>query len=98
MQIYISFVKDWFIVIVLWPAVINTSLRIVLSSAGISIQYWSLLQSNNKKDTLGAAAYQLGNTSSRTITEVKQRLAWLVLGWENVPSVAWVLLPILKVG
>ena len=42
---------------------------------------------------LGAAAYQLGNTSSRTITEVKQRWAWLVLGWEkNCSSVAWVLL------
>ena len=33
---------------------------------------------------LGTAAYQLGNTSSRTITEVKQRWAWLVLGWETV--------------
>ena len=32
----------------------------------------------------GAAAYQLGNTSSRTITEVKQRWARLVLGWETV--------------
>ena len=30
-----------------------------------------------------AAAYQLGNTSSRTITEVKQRRARLVLGWET---------------
>ena len=29
-----------------------------------------------------AAAYQLGNTSSRTITEVKQPWAWLVLGWD----------------
>ena len=27
------------------------------------------------------AAYQLGNTSSRTITEVKLCWAWLVLGW-----------------
>ena len=33
---------------------------------------------------LGAAAYQLGNTSSRTITEVKQCWAWLVLEWEAV--------------
>ena len=33
---------------------------------------------------LGAAAYQLGNTSSRTITEIKQRWARLVLGWETV--------------
>ena len=32
----------------------------------------------------GAAAYQLGNTSSRTIIEVKQRRARLVLGWETV--------------
>ena len=32
----------------------------------------------------GAAAYQLGNTSSRTITEVKQRWARLVLGWATV--------------
>ena len=29
---------------------------------------------------LGAADYQLGNTSSPTMTEVKQRGAWLVLG------------------
>ena len=29
----------------------------------------------------GATAYQLGNTSSRMITEVKQHLARLVLGW-----------------
>ena len=38
----------------------------------------------------GAAAYQLGNTSSRTITEVKQRSARFALGWEPVqwcPSV-----------
>ena len=33
---------------------------------------------------LGAVAYQLGNTSSRTITEVKQRWARLVLGWDTV--------------
>ena len=32
----------------------------------------------------GAAAYQLGNTSSGTITEVKQCWARLVLGWEAV--------------
>ena len=32
----------------------------------------------------GAAAYQLGNTSSRTITEVKQHWAQLVLGWDTV--------------
>ena len=32
----------------------------------------------------GADAYQLGNISSRTITEVKQRQARLVLGWEAV--------------
>ena len=32
----------------------------------------------------GTAAYQLGNTSSRTITEVKQCWARLVLGWETV--------------
>ena len=29
---------------------------------------------------LAVAAYQLGNTSSRTITEVKQRFNWLALG------------------
>ena len=28
---------------------------------------------NKALDIMGAAAYQLGNTSSRTITEVKQR-------------------------
>ena len=33
---------------------------------------------------LYATAYQLGNTSSRTITEVKQLCARLVLGWETV--------------
>ena len=36
----------------------------------------TLIMSNcsfNKDFILGAAAYQLGNTSSRTITEVKQR-------------------------
>ena len=33
---------------------------------------------------MGAAAYQLENTSPRTITEVKQRWARLVLGWETV--------------
>ena len=38
----------------------------------------------NKPMCFGAAAYQLGNTSSRTITEVKQRWARLVLGWETV--------------
>ena len=36
-----------------------------------------------KKGTSGAAAYQLGNTCSRTITEVKQRWARLLLGWET---------------
>ena len=39
---------------------------------------------HNQKNNQGAAAYQLGNTSSRTITEVKQRCAWLVLGWVTV--------------
>ena len=33
---------------------------------------------------LGAATYQLGNTSSHTIIEVKQRLVGLILGWETV--------------
>ena len=32
----------------------------------------------------GVAAYQLGNTSSCTIIEVKQGWAWLVLGWQTV--------------
>ena len=41
---------------------------------------------------------QLGNTSSLSITEVKQPWAQLVLGWETVPSVAWVLLLTLKAG
>ena len=31
----------------------------------------------------GTAAYQFGNASSRTITEVKQRWPWLVLAWET---------------
>ena len=38
----------------------------------------------NKKFPLGAAAYQLGNTSSCTITEVKQCWTLLVLGWKTV--------------
>ena len=42
-----------------------------------------LVQSTTTK-TGRSAAYQLGNTSSRTITEVKQRWAWFVLGWEIV--------------
>ena len=33
---------------------------------------------------VGAAAYQLGNTSSRKITEVKHSWARLVLGWDTV--------------
>ena len=45
--------------------------------------------------TIGAVAYQLGNTSSRTISEVKQRWARLVFGWET-SSVSWVLLVTLK--
>ena len=39
---------------------------------------------NDIASRIGAAAYQLGKTSSRTITDVKQCWAWLVLGWENV--------------
>ena len=38
----------------------------------------------NKGFLWGAAVSQLGNTSSRTITEVKQHWARLVLGWETV--------------
>ena len=38
----------------------------------------------NKVAETGTAACQLGNTSSRTITEVKQCEAQLVLGWETV--------------
>ena len=37
-----------------------------------------------KLKLLGAAAYQLGNTSSRMITEVNQCYARLVLGWDTV--------------
>ena len=33
----------------------------------------SVVMCNDKHSAFGAAAYQLGNTSSRTITEVKQR-------------------------
>ena len=40
--------------------------------------------SSNKNWVKGVEAYQLGNTSSRTITEVKQRWAQLVLRWETV--------------
>ena len=39
---------------------------------------------NNRKTVLGAAAYQPGNTSSRTITEVKQCWVRLALGWETL--------------
>ena len=52
----------------------------------------------HKSFKMGAAAYQLRNTSSRTITEVKQRCAQLVLGWETVQKLSWVLLLTLKVG
>ena len=38
------------------------------------------------------AAYQLWNASSRTITEVKQHWDQLLLGWETVPSIVWLLL------
>ena len=52
---------------------------------------------------MGAAAYQLGNTSSRTITEVNQRWTRLVLlGWDTVQVLpeCWDLIsrPILVVG
>ena len=49
----------------------------------LCIQVESSIKCPNSKDR-GAAAYQLGNISSRTITEVKQRWARLVLGWETV--------------
>ena len=40
-----------------------------------------------------------GNASSRKITEIKQRWARLVFGWETPrSSVVWVWLPTLKVG
>ena len=40
------------------------------------------------KKKLSAAASQLGKTSSRTITEVKQHRARLVLGWETLVQVS----------
>ena len=46
---------------------------------GEVFSWWHITRSE-----LGAAAYQLGNTSSRTITEVKQCWARLVLGWATV--------------
>ena len=51
----------------------HPSLQLVLMSLSWINVYFS-----------GAAAYQFGNTSSRTITEVKQRWARLVLGWATV--------------
>ena len=50
------------------------------------------------REKKGAAAYQLGNTSSPMITEIKQHLAWLILGYETVPSVVCVLLLTLKMS
>ena len=38
----------------------------------------------NRVEKTGATTYQLGNTSSRTITEVKQHWTRLVLEWETV--------------
>ena len=35
---------------------------------------------------IGVDAYQLGNASFGTISEVKQHCAWLVLGWEAVQA------------
>ena len=42
--------------------------------------------------------YQLGNTSSCTVTEVKHFSAWLIFGWETVPNNLWLLLLTLKVS
>ena len=51
---------------------------IFFSLAPRLIKYYYLISRN-------ARAYQLGNTSSHTITEVKQHWAQLVLGWKTVP-------------
>ena len=37
------------------------------------------------RHTYIAVVWALGNTCSRTVTEVKQSWAWLVLGWETPP-------------
>ena len=42
------------------------------------------MQQTHKEVLPGAVAYQLGNASSRTITEVKQRRARFVLEWATV--------------
>ena len=61
---------------------LNPALRIVLR---IVLRICFLIDTVGFR---GTAVYQLGNTSSRMITEVKQRRARLVLGWATVPSVA----------
>ena len=48
------------------------------------LKKWQQLFSFNKPVSMGPKTYQLENTSSHTITEVKQSWAWLVLGWETV--------------
>ena len=51
-------------------------IEIITSYTWKEIIKWKLL--------LGAAAHQLGNTSFRKITEVKQHRARIELGWETV--------------
>ena len=46
-----------------------------------------IIEKNLCLNALHAVAYQLENTSSHMITEVKQCEAQLLLRWETVPSV-----------
>ena len=64
------------------PFPFNLLYRMLLLSHAAKLG--TLIETCDIRSQVGTAAYQLGNTSSRTITEVKQRWARLVLGWATV--------------
>ena len=45
---------------------------------------WSQLKNSHNCLCVGTGAYQLGNTSSRMIVEVKQHCVWFVLCWKTL--------------
>ena len=62
----------------------NVRTRTYVCKRGNKYPSWSDERLVHIRKALGAAAYQLGNTSSRMIIEVKKSWARLVLGWETV--------------
>ena len=75
--------KDWQDQALMFRDVIGrTSFQFSLTTASHPIFFYDPV--GIESILWGAAAYQLGNTSSRKITEVKQRWARLVLGWATV--------------